>query len=177
MKKTISLLLAICGLILFLQPAIRAEAIKIGTIDIQRAALESAAGKMAIETLRKKFKRQDTELQRKAAELRKLEDELRNPAMLTLDQRKNKDKEYRRKGRDYRDSLNDFQEELTDAQMEAMAPIQRDIMNLLKKIADEEGFALIIDPKLVGPAMYAPNAIDLTDRVIEDYNKQQSGKK
>lgn len=177
MKKTISLLLAICGLILFLQPAIGAEAIKIGTIDIQRAALESVAGKMAIETLRKKFERQDMELQRKAAELRKLEDELRNPAMLTLDQRKNKDKQYRRKGRDYRDSLNDFQEELTDAQMEAMAPIQRDIMNLLKKIADEEGFALIIDPKLVGPAMYAPNAIDLTDRLIEDYNKQQSGKK
>ncbi|HIC91746.1 MAG TPA: OmpH family outer membrane protein, partial [Syntrophaceae bacterium] len=78
---------------------------------------------------------------------------------------------------DYRDAFTDFQEELAEAQREAVMPIQQDIVNLVRKIAKEEGFTLIYDPQIMGPAIYAPNAIDLTDRVIKIYNKQKTMKK
>lgn len=171
MAKRICLILGVLSLILSLNPALAADAIKIGMIDINTAALNSDAGRKVLEGLRRRFAKQDEDLRRRAEELRKLEDELRNPAMLTPQQRHQKDKEHQRKWRDYRDAFTDFQEELAEAQREAVMPIQQDIVNLARKIADEEGFTLIYDPQIMGPAIYAPNAIDLTDRIIETYNK------
>lgn len=177
MAKRICLILGVLSLILFLNPALAADAIKIGMIDINTAALESEVGRKALEGLRRQFAKRDEDLKRKAEELRKLEDELRNPAMLTLEQRRQKDKEYQRNLRDYRDAFTDFQEELAEAQREVVMPIQQDILDLARKIADEEGFTLIYDPQLMGLAIYVPNAIDLTDRIIETYNKQKTTKK
>lgn len=177
MAKRICLILGVLSLILFLNPALAADAIKIGMIDINTAALESEAGRKALEGLRRQFAKRDEDLKRKAEELRKLEDELRNPAMLTLEQRRQKDKEYQRNLRDYRDAFTDFQEELAEAQREVVMPIQQDILDLARKIADEEGFTLIYDPQLMGLAIYVPNAIDLTNRIIETYNKQKTMKK
>ena len=173
MAKRICLMLGILSVILFLNPAMAADAIKIGMVDINTAALNSDVGRKALEGLRKRFAKQDEDLKRRAEELRKLEDELRNPAMLTPEQRHQKDKDYQRKWRDYRDAFTDFQEGVTKAQREAVMPIQQDIVNLVRKIADEEGFTLIYDPQIMGPAIYVPNAIDLTDRIIETYNKQK----
>ncbi len=176
MTKNVCLFLSLFVLVMFLSPAIGSDTVKIGYIDFRRATKQSEAGKKALERLSEKFARQEQKLRKMGEEVKALEDVLINPAMMTSAQMDKKHREYRRKRRDLENYINDYQEERTRAQAEALAPIEGDIAKVVEKIAKEENFTLVFDPTLL-VAIHAPNAIDLTDKVIQAYNQQQRTKK
>ncbi|MBW2259706.1 MAG: OmpH family outer membrane protein, partial [Deltaproteobacteria bacterium] len=47
--------------------------------------------------------------------------------------------------------------------------ITKDVFEIVEKIGKREGYTLILDRR-VGGIVYAPTAIDITDKVIKEYN-------
>lgn len=95
-------------------------------------------------------------------------------AMLSEDARMRKQQEITAK----RDALNKFIEEIfgengksTTINKQMLKPVADKISSIIKKIGDEEGYTIIID-FADGSILYARKDADLTDRVLEELNKE-----
>jgi len=62
---------------------------------------------------------------------------------------------------------------LKDLNLKLSDQIKGDVFQIVEEIGKREGYLLILERR-VGGVVYAPNAIDITDRVIETYNKQDA---
>ncbi|MFH1582118.1 MAG: OmpH family outer membrane protein, partial [Pseudomonadota bacterium] len=85
------------------------------------------------------------------------------------------------KGREVRIEINDFKSlekkyrsEFQQLENRLVTRIKKDVMGIVEEIGKKEGYLLIIEKAGV---LYYPNAIDLTDKLIQLYNKKEAGKK
>lgn len=109
------------------------------------------------------------------SEISKLEREYKDQeAMLSEDAKARKQDELSKK----RDKLNAFVEEIWGEEGKAvtinkqlMKPVVDKINGILKKLAEDEGYSLILDVA-DGNILYARADIDLTQRVIDELNKE-----
>ncbi|MGE3062497.1 MAG: OmpH family outer membrane protein [bacterium] len=95
-------------------------------------------------------------------------------AMLSEDAKMRKQQEISSK----RDALNKFIEEIfgesgksTTINKQMLKPVADKISSIIKKIGDEEGYTIIVD-FADGNILYARKDADLTDRVLEELNKE-----
>jgi outer membrane protein len=65
----------------------------------------------------------------------------------------------------------EYTQEMKDTEMEAMKKVMKELEKVVEKIGDKEGYTIILERRTVG-LLYFNNAIDLTDRVTEAYDKQ-----
>ena len=73
-----------------------------------------------------------------------------------------KQKEFQRK-------IKDFTEEMRQKERDVLSPILRDMENIAKEIGRKEGYTFIINKELL---IYYPETIDITDKLIEEYDKR-----
>ncbi len=53
--------------------------------------------------------------------------------------------------------------------------IQKDLKKIIDELGKKEGYLLIIE-KRQGGVLYSPQSVDLTDRLIREYNAQSAQK-
>jgi outer membrane protein len=171
------LLLTVALLTLVAVPAgFAADAMKIGYVDLQKALNLSSAGKAAKEKMKAKFKEYDVDVQKKQDELKKLKDELEKQAMLlSAEARASKERDYQQKVKDYQRLTKDIQEELQQTDADYTRKILEEIFKVVQQIGKQEGFTLILE-KTESSILYASDGIDMTDRVIQAFDKQSNGK-
>lgn len=175
MKRLMLLLVAL--LVLFAVPAaMAADAMKIGYVDLQKALNMSAAGKAAKEKMKAKFKDYDADVQKKQEELKKLKDDLEKQAMLlSAEARAAKERDYQQKVKDYQRLTKDIQEELQQTDADFTRKILEEIFKVVQQIGKQEGYTLVLE-KTESSILYASDGIDMTDRVIQAFDRQGAGK-
>lgn len=156
--------------VLFLQlNTFAADQHKIGLVNIQRCLDESNEGKRISSMLNEKnesFKRQ---LAEKRQELISLEEEIKKRSMmLSLDAQEDKRREYETKGRNYQMLVQKLSGELQKTENQAKKDFLKILQEIAQKIAQQEGYELILDMNL--GVLYAPESFDITDKVIDEYN-------
>lgn len=117
---------------------------------------------------------QDVEQQRK--ELEKTTEEFQSQSLILSEaKRREREEEIQRR----RNELDAFVQEIwgpngkvAQRNEQLTRPIVEKIREVLNKIGDAEGFSIIFDAT-DGNIVYANNALDLTDRVLEQLNAQQ----
>ena len=147
-----------------------AEVAKIGTFDINRVLTESSAGKMAQKEMRQKFTEIQDKLKNEKEQLEKMKKDLEREAMV-LSAEKSQEKQ-----RDFRIRVNDFKKMQEDKARE-FKTMENDLKNkMIKEILDvagdigkKEGYLLILEEKNSG-IFYRPDRIDITNKMIENYN-------
>lgn len=170
------LLLTVVLLTLVAVPAAMAADMKVGYVDLQKALNLSAAGKAAKDKMRAKFKDYDVDVQKKQDELKKLKDELEKQAMLlSPEARAAKERDYQQKVKDYQRLTKDIQEELQQTDAEYTRKILEDIFKVVQQIGKQEGYTMILE-KTESSILYASDGIDMTDRVIQLFDKQPAGR-
>lgn len=166
--------------LLFFGFTLYGQQINIGYIDLQRVMLESEKGKEAKKTLTEEANRMKKHLDTKQEELQKMKDALeRQGTTITPEARAEKEKQYQTKLRDYQRAYSDYQAELQQKDMELTQGILREIDEVIKTIGEKEKFTIIFEKNQAGILFAAP-AIDITDKVIKQYNemtKKQPPKK
>ncbi|MBI5025764.1 MAG: OmpH family outer membrane protein [Nitrospirae bacterium] len=157
----------------------RAEvATKIAYVDLFKAINESEAGLKAKNTLDDLIKSKQTTLDKKVKEIEKLKSEFEKQAsVLSEDVKKKKLEEVESLQRDYQRLLQDSQTEVKKKEAELTGSILREMREIINKIAEEEGYALILE-KAEGVVLYGSKNIDITDKVIKKHNEtRKSGEK
>ncbi len=174
--KRLMLLAAVLVTLVAVPAALAADAMKVGYVDLQKALNLSSAGKAAKEKMKAKFKDYEADVQKKQEELKKLKEELEKQAMLlSAEARAAKERDYQQKVKDYQRLTKDIQEELQQADADYTRKILEEIFKTVQQVGKQEGYTLILE-KTESSILYASDGIDMTDRVIQLFDKQPSGR-
>ena len=149
---------------------IAADVAKIGVIDFQKVLETSDAGKLIQAELKKENEKMAVDLQQKGGEIEKIRKRLERESMvMSKEMREEKEREQRIKVNDFKSLQKKYRAELQKRQVQLMQQLQIDVTDITKQIGKKEGYLLIMDKRGV---IYAPNSVDLTDKVIQQLNKK-----
>jgi len=169
----ITVCLAFC---LTISNAAATEMTKIGLIDFQKILSMSDAGKAANQKIKTKMQALQEELQTKGAAIEEEQARYeREATVMSKEARSEKERELKIKAYDFQNLTTTYEDEMKAYQQELVAEFQNDVLEITKEIGKKEGYTLIIEKSSSG-VVYAPSTIDLTDKVIQQYNESFASK-
>ncbi len=164
MKVVIALLL-----VLLAASTTRAQDLKIGFVDLQRALNESEAGKRAKEDFRGQIDKIQGDLKRKKDDLDRMKEQIeKKGAVLKEEERRNMEKDFQKKVRDFERDYKDTQAEMQAKDNEFTAKILADLQEVIQALGRSENYTMILEAST--NVLYGNSANDLTERIIETYN-------
>ena len=138
-------------------------------VDIDHTIANVEEGKLAHESLGKEQQRRQKEISTREGELSRMRDELDKQAKsFSKDAIEKKAMQYQQALNDYQQVVIKFNKELGDKEREYYDPIERKLKEILRQIANRDGFDLILAKRSVP---YGRPDLDLTDRIIQEYNR------
>lgn len=147
-------------------------ALKIGYVDMQRAIQSTTAGKKAKETLESEFNKKKKELEKKEADIKKMnEDFEKKKLVLSDDVKEKKAGELRVEMMKYQELVGKSQLEIQKKERDLTLPIVKKLKDILDDVAKKEGYTMVLE-KSEQNVLYAVKEIDLTDRLIKDFEKK-----
>jgi outer membrane protein len=162
--------LIVCLMLLFAVPLGAQEKIKVGFIDIQKAIVESQAGKKAKENFQTHVKKAEADLLKEKQEIERLKSDYdKKTPLLKDEERRNLEKEMERRYVIYQRNMQDSQNELRQRESEMTSLILRDLEKVVVEVGKKENFTLILERSQV---LYSDQGIDITAKVIELYNSR-----
>ena len=175
MFKTI--FMAIICFLLLSAGSYAADTPKIGTIDFQEIMRISVAGKSFQEKIKQKGEELKSKLDQAQMDIKRLEIKYQNESpLLSDDEKKNKIMEIQLKVNDLRKLQQQSAKGFNDLRAELINEIKKNVKDYAKKLGEKKGYLLVIE-KETGTVFYARNPIDITDKIILDYNNSINEKK
>jgi outer membrane protein len=169
MKRAFSIAVVI-GVFFTLQQTALADT-KIGVVDMQEFQKKSKAFGVHRAKLKEKFDSLQKKMEAEKESLRKAEDEFRKQMMmLSLDAQEDKRRELEKKQRRYKFVNSEYVQEMKAAETDATRTVGMEIGKVVNKIGKAKGHAIIIEKRSLG-LIYWNDAIDITEEVIEAYDK------
>jgi outer membrane protein len=162
-------------LALLAAPPARAADVKIGYVDLPRAVNEVEEGKAAKAQLKKDFDQKQKALDEMQAELKKMKDDLDKQAVVMAEEAKReKQAVLDRKFMEVQNRFMQMQQELSARERELMRGIIDKMSQVVREIAEAEGFAYVFEKNDAG-LIHAPPANDLTNELVRKYNARFKG--
>ena len=156
--------------------AIAAESLKIGVIDQQAVMERSKTGKRALESLKEFASSRQKIVSSDDEELKRLEAELKDQESgLTETSKRERQEQFRVKFEGYQRRLQDFNREIQTKQKELADEYAKKIDQATTAVAQRGGYAMVLDKgtdATLRIVIYASPAIDLTDQVIKEFDRQ-----
>ncbi len=171
MKNFKLLSVALLAMLLFAVP-VMAKEVKIGYVDFLRALNECDEGLRAKERLEAEAKSIEEELNKKQEVLKTLKDEIdKKEAVWNEETAVAKKKEFNEKAEEFQMTFNEVRGELAKKQKQSEQDIIIGLTDTVKRVAKDTGYRYVFERGTAG-LVYAPDSDDLTDKVVEEYNKQ-----
>lgn len=153
-----------------------AQSPKIGYVDVPYLIDNSPQAKEASSQLEEEFGAAQKQLQEKQQEYQRLQQKLQKDGLVMSDsERQEIEQQMRELKRDIQRDEETFREELNIQRNDAFKRVRNAVMQAVQKLAAEEGYDLVVGQG----ALYASDAVDLTERVLERmkerYESGQSG--
>jgi Skp family chaperone for outer membrane proteins len=178
-KKFLSAIL-ICLFALANTHVFAQTSLKIAVVDTDKAFQESIWGKKAVEEFEKETEKWQKRGEELDAEIAKLEEELAKQRNFLEDKEEeqrlqNEIDEKRMEGQNF---IQEGRSKLGEKRQELLEPISEEINSLIKKIAMEESYDIVLEKQLI--VLYLNPELDITSRVVamldEVYKQRISSK-
>lgn len=145
---------------------------KIGYIDMQKAIQETGNGKKAKKELEDEFNKKKKELEKMEADIKKKgEDFEKRSGVMNEDARNKKQAELNADMRKYQETAGKAQMEIQKRERDLTQPIVTKLREILEGIAKKDDYTVILE-KAENSVMWAKKDIDLTERVVKEYDKK-----
>lgn len=169
MKTNIAVLAA--GLLMGGAASAQTAEVKIGYIDLQKAITETTAGKKAKSELEKEFNSKKTELSKREANIKKMQEDFeKKKSVLAEEAKQTKAAELQGEMMKYRDLLGQSQLNIQKKEQELTKPILDKLQEAVDKVAKAGGYTIILE-KSEQSVIWAKKEIDLTDTVVKEFEK------
>ena len=146
---------------------------KIAVIDVQRVVTESDPGKEVMQKLRVLSDAKAQEGQALQQRMATLQDQFNKQRFTVSEQRQAEmSKEIEDIQIEIRRFQDDAQRELQEAQRRELGGLEERILPIINQVGVTEGYTLIFN-KFQSGLVYADEAVDVTDRVIQMFNTAQ----
>jgi outer membrane protein len=148
----------------------RAQDLKIGYVDMQRAINETSEGQSAKKRLKSMFDVKQKELDEKQTELKKLKEDLdKQRTILKQDVLSQREKDLQEKFVQLQATYVRLQKELSEREGVMMKEIVGKMSGVIAQIAQQENFTLVLE-KTESSILWAKPSLDITNEVIRRYN-------
>jgi outer membrane protein len=147
-----------------------ADIAKIGVVDFQKVLEASSAGKAAQTKIKAKGQEMETQLKQKGSEIEESKKKLEREALvMNKEMRMDKEREIRININDFKALQRKYMGEFKNFEKSLVQQIQKDVTEIVENIGTSEGYLLILE-KREGGVVYYPNSLDITDKIIKQYN-------
>lgn len=151
----------------FLPASSRAE-MKVAVVDVQRTVMQTEDGLRAQATLKKLFDARQQELNRKQLDLQKQREEIdRQAKVMSKEALARRAEEWQKQMMELQAVFVEYNKELEKKQKELTEPIFEKVLAIIKRLAMEGGYDLVVDKATVA---FVRGDLDLTDRTVQMYN-------
>ena len=149
--------------------------LKVGLVDLQKTLQSVESGKSAKAALEKEVNTKKASLEKQQAQLQKDAEEFEKKAAILNDTAKaQKQQELQKKFAELQKAAAESQMDLQKRERELTKPIIDDIRAIVEVIGKEKNYNLVFEKNESG-VLYAQNSEDITDQVIERFNKKKKG--
>lgn len=154
-----------------------AEVIRLGFFDKQAIVDRSEMGREGLEKLRAKMVPIREKLNAARQEVAELEAEFKQKELVwSNDVKQAKIQEIRAKKVMLRQGVDQANRLLTEQERELLMPLQQKVVEIVARIGKEEGYAMIFELGN-GGIWYAPDSLNLTERIVQELNEFYAGEK
>lgn len=151
----------------------KADTVKIGVVDMQKVVIDSKGGK----EVKAQFEREMTEMRKayfeKEGALKKLRSEI-DKGGISAKEKKEKEEIFQKEVMVLKRLRDDSEAGLRDMEKTITTKLISEIRDVILKVGEEGKYTIILEKD--ASILFMPNSIDLTGKVIENYDKQKSKK-
>jgi outer membrane protein len=148
---------------------VSAAGLKIGYVNAIKVIEQAPQGEAALKKLQSEFGPRDKKLVSMQENIKNIEDDLeKNALVMKESERRDKERDLLVLKRDLRRATQEFREDYNMRRNEELAALQKAVKQVIVEIAKQENYDLILHEG----AIYASNAVDITDRVLEKLSKK-----
>jgi len=157
--------------------AASAQNVKIAVVDLRRALNETNEGKAAMKKLTRHKDKLQREIEKKEKDILKMKDTIeKQQNVLTKEALQSKVEEYYRSVTELQQTYMEYQRELVQRETKATQDILAKLVSIVEEMGKSEGYTMIYD-RSSGAVVWAPAHLDLTDKLVQQYNsRHKSGK-
>ena len=149
-----------------------AKDVKIAFVDLRRALNETNEGKRAMKKLQKEKDKLQRKIDKKEKSILKMQEKIKEQqSILSQEALQKKAQDYYQAVQELQQSYGQFQQELAAKEMKATQDILVKMEKIVREIGRAEGYTMIYDQSS-GAVVWAPSHLDLTDKLIQLYNKK-----
>ncbi|MCA1933226.1 MAG: OmpH family outer membrane protein [Calditerrivibrio sp.] len=150
---------------------------KIAVFNMQKALDESLAGKDAVESMKKEYQALQKDIDTKSMELKKMQDELNaQSAILSEDAKQAKMDDYQKKLKSLQTTIKDANDDFKKKEQMLVNKIANELRDVVEKLGKELGYSVIFEKREAG-VLYNADASDITNLVVERYDKEWKTRK
>jgi len=157
-----------------------ADVAKIGVVDFQKILETSNAGKLARGEINEQGRKMEADLKKKGEKIEEAKKKLEREALvMSNEMRAEKEREIRISINDFKSLQKKYMADFKEQEKKLVNRIQKELLKIVVQIGKKEGFLLIFEKREAG-IIYSPDTIDISDRVIQEYNAvfaKKTGKK
>ena len=160
------------SILFFVTSSYGADVAKIGVVDFQKILEKSDAGKKATIEINKRGKEMEEDLKNKGEEIDAKKKKMEREALvMSKEMREEKEREIRIQINDFKSLKTRYMNDFKQQEAQHVREIQKQVLKVVTEMGKKEGFLIIFEKREAG-VLYAPNAIDITDRLIQKYNAE-----
>ncbi len=146
---------------------------KVGVINSQRLLNETNAGKRAKDMLAAFSKNRQTLLELEERELRRMEEDfVKQSSVLSPVAKREREESFRRRMQEYQQKAADLNREIQEKQREVLEGFRDKVELVVAKVAKRQGLQVVVDKSKGGSTIYHEQNLDLSDQVIEVFNRE-----
>ena len=146
---------------------------KIGLVDPTRLLNDSNAGKKAKDSLSAFSKNRQALIEIEEKELRRMEEDfIKQASVLSPAAKSEREQVFRRRMAEYQQKAGELNREVQEKQKEVLDAFRDKVEAVVRKVAKRQGVQVIIDKGKGGPTIYGDDELDITNQVIEEFNRE-----
>ncbi len=146
---------------------------KIGLVDPARLLSDTNAGKKAKDTLNAFSKNRQALMDFEEKELRRMEEDfVKQASVLSAAAKNEREQVFRRRMAEYQQKAGELNREVQEKQKEILDGFRDKIEVVAGKVAKRHDLQVIIDKGKGGPTIYGDAGIDITNEVIQEFNRE-----
>ena len=145
--------------------------VRIAVVDMQRALNETEDGRRAKAQLKRLFKRRQQALDKRQGELKQMKEDIEKQRdVLSQDALQKRLEEYQKAFIELQTTYVEYQRELATKEAELTKGILDRMAAILRRQGQAQGYTMILE-RNEGGVMWVPSNLDLTDDLIQRYNR------
>ena len=157
--------------LVFSTPVWAAEIIKLGFFDKQGIVDRSEMGKDGAQKFKTEMQKVREKLEAKRQEVKDLQDEANKKKLIWSEEvKKDKIQEIIAKKQVLDNLVVQANRELERLEQQLLNPLKDQLLQIVARIGKEDGYTMIVEREEAG-IFYAPDSLNLTDRIIRELNE------